>query len=197
MENTTPKTNTTTAPAKSFSTTNRKSTFSNSKGSYAGGKGGRPAQRTFDRPKPDFEQKIIEIRRVTRVVAGGRRLRFSVAMVIGDKKGAVGLGIGKAADTSIAISKALIHAKKNLVQVNLTKTNSIIHDVDAKFGSCRISIMPNKSKGLVAGSAVRDLLSLGGIQNVTAKIHSGSKSKINNVKAILDALLKVGSRKFV
>lgn len=80
---------------------------------------------SFDRPKPEFDQKIISIRRVTRVVAGGRRFSFSVALLAGDKKGSIGLGLGKAGDTSLAINKALRNAKKNMVRLQLTKTMSI------------------------------------------------------------------------
>src|SRR5664279_3137203 len=88
---------------------------------------------SFDRPKPEFDQKILNIRRVTRVVAGGRRFSFSVALVAGDKKGSVGLGLGKAGDTSLAINKALRNAKKNMIRLKLTKTMSIPYEVDAKF----------------------------------------------------------------
>lgn len=153
--------------------------------------------KTMERVKPEFEQKIVEIRRVTRVVAGGRRLRFSVSMVIGDKKGSIGFGLGKAGDTSIAITKALRDAKKNMVKVALTKTNSIPHIVEAKYNSSKLIISPNRGRGLVAGSAVRDALSLGGINNVTAKIHSPSKNRINNVRAVIKALMKVGEKRIV
>ncbi len=143
---------------------------------------------SFDRPKPEFDQKIINIRRVTRVVAGGRRFSFSVALVAGDKKGSVGLGLGKAGDTSLAINKALRNAKKNMIKLNLTKTNSIPHEVGAKFSSSRVVMMPNHGRGLVAGSAIRDILNLAGVKDVTAKIHSGSKNKLNNAKATMEAL---------
>src|SRR3989344_1360715 len=88
---------------------------------------------SFDRPKPEFDQKIVSIRRVTRVVAGGRRFSFSVALLAGDKKGSIGLGLGKAGDTSFAINKALRNAKKNMVKLKLTKTMSIPHELSAKF----------------------------------------------------------------
>ncbi len=143
---------------------------------------------SFDRPKPEFDQKIIDIRRVTRVVAGGRRFSFSVALVAGDKKGSVGLGLGKAGDTSLAINKALRNAKKNMIKLNLTKTMSIPHEVSAKFSSSRVMIMPNHGRGLVAGSAIRDILNLAGVKDITAKIHSGSKNKLNNAKATMEAL---------
>jgi small subunit ribosomal protein S5 len=149
---------------------------------------------SFNRPKPEFDQKILSIRRVTRVVAGGRRFSFSVALVAGDKKGSVGLGLGKAGDTSLAINKALRNAKKNMFRVNLTKTMSIPHEVHAKFSSSSVMIIPNKGRGLVAGTVVRDIAKLAGIKDVTGKILSGSKNKLNNAKAVMQALLQVSSK---
>src|ERR1035437_9845127 len=99
---------------------------------------------SFNRPKPEFDQKIINIRRVTRVVAGGRRFSFSVALVAGDGKGSIGLGLGKAGDTSLAINKALRNAKKNMVKIKLTKTMSIPHEISAKFSSSSVKLYPNK-----------------------------------------------------
>lgn len=141
-----------------------------------------------ERPKPEFEQKIINISRVTRVVKGGRRLSFRVDMAIGDKKGRVGLGSGKATDTSLAIQKAFTQARKNLIKVKLTKTNSIEHAVDAKITAARVEMMPNKGRGLVAGSTMRTILQLAGITDVTGRIHSRSKNKLNNAKASIEAL---------
>ncbi len=158
-------------------------------------RGGSRGGRSYDRPKPEFDQKILNIRRVTRVVAGGRRMSFSVAMVIGDKKGSVGVGTGKAGDTALAIQKALKHAKKHMIKIALTKENSLPYGVDAKFSSCVVMIMPNRGRGLVAGSAVRDILTLAGVKNVTSKIHSGSKNKLNNAKAAMKALSKVAVKK--
>jgi small subunit ribosomal protein S5 len=142
----------------------------------------------FPRVKPEFEQKIVDIRRVTRVVAGGRRFSFSVAMVIGDKKGAVGFGLGKAGDTSMAIGKALRDAKKNMVQLKLTKNMSIPHELSAKYSSTQVTLLPNKDRGLVAGSVVRDIAKLSGVRDLTGKILSRSKNKFNNAKAVMKAL---------
>ncbi len=160
--------------------------------------GGRPGPKrrsqSFGRPKPEFDQKILNIRRVTRVVAGGRRFSFSVALVAGDKKGSIGLGLGKAGDTSLAINKALRNAKKNMVRLNLTKTMSIPHEVKAKFSSAQVMIMPNKGRGLVAGSVLRDIIKLAGIKDVTGKILSGSKNKLNNAKAVMEAFSQISSK---
>ena len=149
---------------------------------------------SFGRPKPEFDQKIINIRRVTRVVAGGRRFSFSVAIVIGDRKGSVGLGLGKAGDTSLAINKALRNAKKNMVKLKLTKTMSIPFEVKAKFGSALVELMPNKGRGLVAGSVVRDIVKLAGMRDITGKILSKSKNKLNNSKAVMLALTPISSK---
>jgi small subunit ribosomal protein S5 len=143
---------------------------------------------SFNRVKPEFDQKILNIRRVTRVVAGGRRFSFSVALVAGDGKGAVGLGLGKAGDTALAINKALRNAKKNMVRLKLTKTMSIPHELQAKFSSSRVMLKPNKGRGLVAGSVIRDIVNLSGVKDITGKILSKSKNKLNNAKAVMAAL---------
>lgn len=149
---------------------------------------------SFNRVKPEFDQKILNIRRVTRVVAGGRRFSFSVAIVAGDKKGSVGLGLGKAGDTALAINKALRNAKKNMIRLNLTKTMSIPHELSAKFSSSYIMLLPNKGRGLVAGSVVRDIVKLSGIKDITGKILSNSKNKLNNAKAVMLALSAISSK---
>jgi len=149
---------------------------------------------SFGRPKPEFDQKILDIRRVTRVVAGGRRFSFSVALVAGDKKGRVGLGLGKAGDTALAINKALRNAKKNMVKLNLTKTSSIPHELSAKFSSSYVVLMPNKGRGLVAGSVIRDIVKLSGMKDITGKILSNSKNKLNNAKAVIKALSVISSK---
>lgn len=149
----------------------------------SGDRGGRP-----ERAKPEFEQKTIDVRRVTRVVAGGRRFTFSVAVAIGDRKGRVGVGLGKAGDTALAIDKAYKQAMKKMVQLKLTKDNSIPHELSAKYNSSYITLMPNKSRGLIAGSSARVVFALAGIQNVTAKFHSGSKNKLNNARCAMKAL---------
>lgn len=141
-----------------------------------------------ERVRPEFEQKIISIRRVTRVMAGGRRFSFSVAMVIGDKKGKVGVGIGKAGDTQLAIEKAVRDAKKNMITVPMNKDSHIPHDVHTKYASSEVMIQPAPGRGLVAGSSVRIVLEMGGVKDVTAKIFSRSKNKLNNARAAVEAL---------
>ena len=148
----------------------------------------RRPQRRESRVKPEFDQKIISIRRVARVVSGGRRFSFSVALVAGNRKGSVGVGLGKAGDTSIAIEKALRDAKKNMVAISLNKYNSIPHEVEAKYSASRVLIIPAPGRGMVAGSSVRVVLELAGVKDVGGKIRSGSKNKINNARAAIEAL---------
>lgn len=166
-----------------------------------GGRGqGRPGQRggqrTGGRPrapreKPEFDSKTISIRRVTRVVSGGRRFSLSVAIVAGDRNGRIGLGTGKAMDTQVAIEKALKDAKKRMIHLKLTKTKSLPHDVSAKFKSSDVMIMPNKGRGLIAGSSARTILAIAGINDVTAKFYSGTKNKLNNARATMKALQEI------
>lgn len=151
----------------------------------------RRGTRREERVRSEFEQKIISIRRVTRVMAGGRRFSFSVAIVIGNKKGKVGVGIGKAGDTQLAIEKAVRNARKHLIEIPLNKHQHIPHDVSVKLSSSEVMIMPAPGRGLVAGSSVRTVLELGGVKDVTAKIFSRSKNKLNNARAAIHALKKL------
>ena len=148
----------------------------------------RRGSRHNNRVRPEFDQKIISIRRVTRVVRGGRRFSFSVALVAGDKNGSVGVGLGKAGDTALAIEKALRHAKKNMITVRRSKTGSIEHDTQAKFASSQVLLMPAPGKGVVAGSSVRTVLELAGLKAIGAKLFTRSKNKINNARATVKAL---------
>lgn len=150
-------------------------------------RGARPSSRP-PRARSEFDQKMINIRRVARVVAGGRRFSFSVSIIIGNKKGKVGVGVGKAGDTTLAIDKAVRDAKKRMITVPMTKHNSIAHEVEAKFCASRVRLMPAHGRGLVAGSSVRPVLELAGVTNVVAKIHSGSKNGLNNARAAIVAL---------
>lgn len=140
------------------------------------------------RPAPEFSQKVLHVRRVARVVAGGRRFSFSVALVLGDRKGRVGVGIGKAGDTAAAIDKAIRDAKKNMILVPTTKTMSISHEVSAKCSSARVILIPVAGRGLVAGSSLRNVLDLAGLNDITGKILSPSKNKLNIARAGIEAL---------
>lgn len=159
---------------------------SSAPGARRGGRSGGREQK--ERIKPEFDTRIINIRRVTRVASGGRRFSFSVAVVSGDKKGRVGVGLGKAGDTSLAIDKATRDAKKHMIKVTLSPAMTIPHMVEAKYGSARVMIMPARGRGVVAGSSVRNVIELAGIKDVCAKLLSGSKNKLNNARVAIRAL---------
>lgn len=155
-------------------------------------RGGRSGDRPqFEREKSEFEQKTLLVRRVTRVVSGGRKMSFAVVVALGDRKGSVGVGTGKGADTAIAIQKAARDAKKRMITVKTNKTGSIPFAVSSKYSSARLMLMPNGGKGNVCGSAVRDIVILAGIKDVTAKVFSGSKNKLNIARATIEALKEV------
>jgi small subunit ribosomal protein S5 len=140
------------------------------------------------RERSEFDQVNIQVRRVARVMAGGRRFNFSVSIVIGDRKGRVGVGLGKAGDTALAIDKAVRDAKKHMITVARTKTNSIAHMVEAKCASSTIEIRPSTGRGLVAGSAMRTVLELAGVTDVVTKIHTRTKNKLTIARATVAAL---------
>lgn len=162
-------------------------------GGFRGGERGgrRSGTSREERTRPEFDQKTLNVRRVARVVAGGRRFNFSVLLVIGNRKGSVGVGTGKAGDTALAMEKATKNAKKHLMQVERTANHSIPHVLEAKYSSARVTILPAKSKGLIAGSAARSVLELAGITDVNAKIRSGSKNKLNIAQATIKALSQI------
>ncbi|MBU2082159.1 30S ribosomal protein S5 [Patescibacteria group bacterium] len=146
------------------------------------------------REKSDFDQKVLDIRRVTRVVAGGKRFRFRATVVIGDHKGRVGVGIDKGADTSESIEKATRNAKKNLITVSI-KNKTIPHDVIGKFSSAVVLLKPaSEGKGVVAGGPVRVVVSLAGITNITSKILGTTTNKLNNARATIEALKKLSTK---
>ncbi len=144
-----------------------------------------------ERVKPEFDSKIIDIRRVTRVATGGRRYSFSVAVVAGDRKGRVGVGLGKGGDTALSVDKATREAKKNLIKITLSPQMTIPHAVEGKYSSSVIKIFPARGSGVVAGSSARAVIELAGIKDVCAKFISGSKNRLNNAKATIDALKKL------
>ncbi len=153
-------------------------------------------RKTFNRERgerkiSEFKEKVLDLRRVTRVVAGGKRMRFRVTIVIGDEKGRVGLGIGKGLDVAQAVDKAKADAKKNIITVKL-KERTIPHETDAKFSAAHIIIKPAKSgHGLKAGGAARQVLLLCGIRDATAKCLGGTKNKLTNAMAAVEALKKI------
>lgn len=140
--------------------------------------------------KPEFEQTIVDLARVTRVTKGGKHMSFRVCVVIGDRKGRVGYGIEKGKDVQISVDKAVNQAKKNIIHVPIFN-ETIPHRVEAKFKAGRVLIKPApKGSGIIAGSAVRIVLDLAGVGNASGKIMGKTNNKIVNVKATFEALKK-------
>lgn len=150
-------------------------------GDRRGGRGGAP------REPREFEQKILELARVTRVTKGGKRMRFRASLIIGDRRGRVGFGVAKGGDVSMAIEKAFRQAKKNMVKVPLVN-ETIPHEVSRKFAAAAVLLKPApQGTGLKSGGPTRVVLELAGVPNAVSKI-MGSKNKINNAKATFMAL---------
>ena len=143
--------------------------------------------RRFKKEKPEFDQKVIDIARVTRVVKGGKRFSFRTAVVIGNKKGKVGVGVAKGPDMRVATEKAYADAKKNMITVNF-KGSTIPYSVYQKLGSAKILMKPAaKGHGIVAGGAVRVVMNFAGISDISSKM-LGAKNKLNNARATILAL---------
>ena len=142
----------------------------------------------FSKPKSDLEEKVIDIKRVTKVVKGGRQFRFSATVVVGNRKGKVGIGIGKAKEMPDAVKKATQAASKNLINVELIDNRTISHEIIEKEGAVRVMLKPAKEgTGVKAGGPVRDVLELAGVKDVLSK-SLGSSTKINAARATLNAL---------
>lgn len=149
-----------------------------------------------EREKSEFDQKVLDIRRVARVVAGGRRFSFRATVVIGNRKGRVGVGVAKGTDVAQAVEKAVYQAKKNLITIPITSHGSIPHETRAKFSSAFILVKPAPNgAGIIAGGAARVVLVLAGIRNVSSKIISRSTNKLNNARATIEALKQFNSAK--
>ena len=151
-------------------------------------------RRRDDRKRQDDNDKVlVSVRRVTKVVKGGRTMRFSAMVVVGDRKGKVGIGIGKAAEVPPAIDKATAVARKHMQKFNIIN-GTVNHEITGKFGTSKILLLPAKpGTGIIAGGSARAVLELAGITDVVTKVH-GSTNKINVVKATIDGLSKIKSK---
>lgn len=142
----------------------------------------------FKREKPEFDQQIADLARVTRVTKGGKQLSFRATVLIGDRRGRVGYGIDKGKDVQLAVEKAVNQAKKNLIFVPLRK-ETIPHRVIAKVKAAKVMMKPApRGSGVIAGGAVRTVLELAGVPNVSAKMIGKTGNKMNNIKAAFKAL---------
>ncbi len=148
------------------------------------------SRRRSNQPKDDFEQYIVDLARVTRVMAGGKRMRFRACVVVGNKRGSVGMGLAKGQDVTASVQKAALKARKQLIQVPIVN-DTIPHPVEMKFASARIMLKPaQRGRGLIAGGPVRQVLTAAGVPNVVSKM-MGSRNKINNVAAVIAALKRL------
>jgi small subunit ribosomal protein S5 len=140
--------------------------------------------------REDFEEAIVNIGRVTKVVKGGRRFRFTALVVIGDRNGTIGYGFGKAKEVPDAIKKAVDDAFKNLVKINI-KGTTIAHDVEHKFNASRVVLRPaSEGTGVIAGGAARPVIELSGIKDILTK-SIGSNNPNNLVRATIQALARI------
>lgn len=154
----------------------------------------RPRKSNRDEQAPrEFDQKVVEVSRVTRVVAGGKRMRFRALVVIGDHKGRVGMGLKKGMDVAESVNKAVNQAKKNMITLPLVN-ETIPHEVNIKYKASKLMMRPAKAgSGVIAGGAVRSVMDLAGVKNVSSKM-IGSSNKVNNVKAVFKAFLSMRSK---
>ena len=161
-------------------------------GRRTGGRGGERRPRRGDRrdgkrEPEEFGQKIINLARVTRVMAGGKRMSFRAGVVIGDKKGRVAFGLAKSADVSTAIAKAVERAKKDIITVQIIN-GTIAHEIRHKFGAAKVLLKPARlGRGIIAGGAVRIVLELAGVSNIVSKI-LGANNPVTNAKCVMSAL---------
>ena len=143
------------------------------------------------KPKDEFESKLLDLARVTRVTGGGKKLRFRATVVIGNKVGKVGVGVDKGMDVAQAIEKGTRAARKNLINVSIIN-ETILYPVEAKFSASSVLLKPQKKgRGLVAGGTLRMICDLAGIKNISSKIISRSRNRINNARATIAALKKI------
>lgn len=140
--------------------------------------------------KSPYEEKVIAINRVSKSTKGGRHMSFSATVVVGDRKGRVGLGTGKAAEVVDAISKAVKAAEKNIIRIELVEDRTLSHEVTGVCGAAKVLIRPAKAgRGIIAGGPVRNVLELAGVKDIVSK-SLGSNTQINTARATIDALKK-------
>jgi len=149
---------------------------------------GKKADRSRTEKESEWQERVVQIRRVTKVVKGGKKLSFRAIVVVGNEKGQVGVGVGKAADVINAVKKGVADARKHAIDVPLTKANSIPHPTNGIGGGAKVIIRPaSPGTGVIAGGAVRTVLELAGVKNILAK-QLGSSSPLNNARAAINAL---------
>jgi small subunit ribosomal protein S5 len=148
----------------------------------------------FKLSKLNYNEKIVQVKRVTKVCKGGKKMTFRAVVIIGDAKRKVGVGVGRADDVNLAIDKAILNGKKNLITLPLTINSSIPHVIGIKYGACSIMLRPAvEGTGVIAGGAMRTVLELGGVRNILGK-QLGSNNILNNAKATILALTTLNEK---
>jgi len=152
-----------------------------------------PRRKPFAPRQKEYEERVVTINRISKTTKGGRRMRFSSVVVVGDGKGKYGFGGAKAAEVPDAIKKSLEKAKKNMYQVELVRDDTIAHEVIGKFGACRVFLKPAPDgTGIIAGGPVRAILELAGVKNVYSKVY-GSRTALNVLRATDNGLRQLKS----
>lgn len=176
------------APAKTEENSSRPQRNNDRRNNNNKRNGRKPRNGKFERRPQEFEERVVDVARVTTVVKGGRRFSFSVLVVIGDKKGRVGCGHGKANEVPDAIKKAIKDARRNLIRVPIIDGRTVPHIIQSKFISSKVMLKPApKGKGIIASGAVRSVVELAGYHDIVTK-SLGSSNKTNVVKATIKAL---------
>lgn len=153
-------------------------------GRQSRGRGGKRPQKE----KPEFDQQIVDLARVTRVTKGGKQMNFRCCILIGDRNGRVGYGVEKGADVQLAVQKAVNQAKRNMIRLRLVN-ETLPHRVMAKYKAAKVMLKPApRGSGIIAGSVIRTVLEMAGVPNASSKILGKTTNKINNVKAVFSAL---------
>ena len=144
-------------------------------------------------PKSDWQERVVAVQRVTKVVKGGKKMSFRAVVVVGNEQGKVGVGVGKASDVINAVKKAVTDGKKQVITVPLTGTNSIPHAITGRFGAARLILRPSApGSGVIAGGATRTVLELAGVKNILSK-QLGSNNLLNNARATIEGLSSLRS----
>lgn len=154
----------------------------------------RPQERKpfVKKPKSDYDDRLLEVRRVTRVMAGGKRFSFRATVVVGNRNGRIGVGIAKGLDVMAAVAKAKRQAEKRLITIPRKDARTIPHEVEAKYGAARVRIKPaSKNHGVIAGGPARVIFELAGIRDITAKVLGPTKNRLSNAMATVEALKKI------
>ncbi len=161
-------------------------------GGHRGGYGGNKRE---ERTDSEYEQQILDLARVTRVMAGGKRMRFRACIVLGNRAGKVGIGLAKGADVTLAITKAVNQAKKNMIDVPLAANGTIPHEIKHKFGASVVLLRPAKhGRGVICGGVMRIIAEMAGLKNVTGKI-LGTNNNVTNAKCMIEALSLLKGKK--